>query len=445
MSDQATARTRPPADGLQALRLLALAAVAAGVGLLAAAAFVLSYTGIHAVALYAGVPPRLARIYPLIFDAMLIVACAAVLSLRGAGLPSRCYAWLSMLVLLVTAATADTLHAIGTRLPPKPTAAAVAIIPWALVLIGFGLLLCMLRQARLRQAAADGEEGLPERSGQAEVATGLDALFGPKESGVPRKSGVPQEPAGAQESRAGAAGAAAPQQPPAARQPPAEAAGTDAPVTAEADPAADSMLDLAIDTEPGQDDPASDEGSTWTPRTREQQPAGVSPGYNGGSASAFNPAPTMSPVRPPTSGSEYVGSPDEDEKGSMPLIEAGTDEPEAKAGPEAKTRPEAQAAPEPEAMTGPEPKTGPEAQAGAEPEAKNEPGAENESGPGTETSSEPSAETEAGATALAEPGPGAENESEAEAGPEPGADPAPVLAAAAQFDRLRSSPAPPGV
>src|SRR5580704_17046060 len=85
MSDQATARTGAPADGLQVLRLLALVAVAAGVGLLAAAAFVLSYPGIHAVALYAGVPPRLARIYPLIFDAMLVVACAAVLSLRGAG------------------------------------------------------------------------------------------------------------------------------------------------------------------------------------------------------------------------------------------------------------------------------------------------------------------------------------------------------------------------
>src|SRR5215469_979796 len=111
MSDQATARTQPPADSLQALRLLGLAAVAAGVGLLAAAAFVLSYAGIHAVALYAGVPARLARIYPLIFDAMLVVACAAVLSLRGAGLPSRCFAWLSLLVLLVAVAYADALHA----------------------------------------------------------------------------------------------------------------------------------------------------------------------------------------------------------------------------------------------------------------------------------------------------------------------------------------------
>ena len=104
------------------MRLLALAAVAVGVMLLAAAAFVLSYSGIHAVALSAGVSPRLARIYPLIFDAMLVVAGAAVLALRGAGLPSRSYAWLSMLVLLAAAAAADALHATGVdcRTGPRP-------------------------------------------------------------------------------------------------------------------------------------------------------------------------------------------------------------------------------------------------------------------------------------------------------------------------------------
>jgi hypothetical protein len=264
MSDQATARTRPSADGLQALRLVALAAVAAGVGLLAAAAFVLSYAGIHAVALYAGVPPRLARIYPLIFDAMLVVACAAVLSLRGAGLPSRCYAWLSMLGLIVVGAAADTLYATGTRLPHKPTAAVVAIIPWALVLIGFGLLLCMLRHARLRQAAA--EEGLLHPSGQAEVAAGLDALFGPEVllvngAAAPPEPSAAQEPAGAEESPAPQA--PAPQEPPATTESPAQAG-----------PAADPAVDLAIDTDPDQDDPASDEGSTLA---REQQPAGADP------------------------------------------------------------------------------------------------------------------------------------------------------------------------
>src|SRR5262249_61760365 len=91
MSDQPAARAPQSADGHGGLRLLALAAVAVGVILLAAAAFVLSYSGIHAVALSAGVSPRLARLYPLIFDAMLVVACSAVLALPLARPPAPLY------------------------------------------------------------------------------------------------------------------------------------------------------------------------------------------------------------------------------------------------------------------------------------------------------------------------------------------------------------------
>src|SRR5260370_15039137 len=153
MSDEPPERIPQPPDSHRGLRLLALAAVATGVLLLDAAAFALSYAGIHAVALSAGVSARLARIYPLIFDAMLVVACAAVLSLRGAGLPSRSYAWLSLLALLAAAAAADALHATGTRLPRRPAAAAVAVAPWVPALIGFALFLCMLRQAPPRRPA----------------------------------------------------------------------------------------------------------------------------------------------------------------------------------------------------------------------------------------------------------------------------------------------------
>ena len=285
MSDQATARTRPPADGLQALRLLALAAVAAGVGLLAAAAFVLSYTGIHAVALYAGVPPRLARIYPLIFDAMLVVACAAVLSLRGAGLPSRCYAWLSMLVLVVAAAAADTLHATGTRLPHKPTAAAVAIIPWALVLIGFGLLLCMLRQARLRRTtvAVAEQQRAVEPAGHVQMRTGIDDLLGPRV--------FPAEASAGQAAVVKAAPA------------PAITAGGVRPASGSVPPP-DLAEDLAIDLEPGHDDPASDEAAppeplapvTRIPRARQEAPSDDKAASGPPSASPLSPAPTPPPA-----------------------------------------------------------------------------------------------------------------------------------------------------
>jgi uncharacterized membrane protein SirB2 len=181
MSDQTAARAPQSADSHGGLRLLALAAVALGLLLLAAAAFVLSYGGIHAVALSAGVSQRLARIYPLIFDAMLVVTGAAVLALRSAGLPSRSYAWLSMLALLAAAAAADALHATGTRLPRRPAAATAAVIPWALVLIGFGLLLCMLRQARLRRArTAAARPDVPvEPSGHVSVRPAIVKSPGP--------------------------------------------------------------------------------------------------------------------------------------------------------------------------------------------------------------------------------------------------------------------------
>jgi Protein of unknown function (DUF2637) len=159
--------TRQPGERSGGFRLLAFAAVSTGLMLLAAAAFVLSYAGVHAVALSAGISPRLARLYPLIFDAMLVIACAAILSLRGAGLPSRCYAWLSLLVLLVAVASADALHATGKALPRQPAAAAAAIIPWALVLIGFGLLVAMLRYSRLRRMAQTPQEPPVRRGGLA--------------------------------------------------------------------------------------------------------------------------------------------------------------------------------------------------------------------------------------------------------------------------------------
>jgi hypothetical protein len=136
------------------LRAVALTAVSVGVLVLAAAAFVLSYSGIHAIARQAGISATLARGYPVIFDALLVIACAAVLSLRGAGAVSKFYAWLSLLVLLAATAGADALHSTGTAVPHRTAALVAAIIPWILLLIGFGLLLAMLRHFRLHRAAA---------------------------------------------------------------------------------------------------------------------------------------------------------------------------------------------------------------------------------------------------------------------------------------------------
>ncbi|HLI56935.1 MAG TPA: DUF2637 domain-containing protein, partial [Actinomycetota bacterium] len=293
-----------------------------GLMLLAAAAFVLSYAGIHEVALSAGVSPRWARLYPLIFDAMLVISCAAVLSLRGAGLPSRCYAWLSMLALFAAAAGADTVHATGVTLAPKPSAAAAAIIPWALLLIGFGLLLCMLRQARLRRAAAATapQRVFPERPGHVEVRAGAHevraegsdpsgaatspvvsaspaagAVMAPA-SPAPRAALPPTSPDAASPSTATAS-------PPSANSPASPATPPAGDIEAVVDP----ELDLALEADPAPDDPASDEGSTWFSGPRDERLAadGLEPDDTPVAdrpASAFSPAPTM-PVDAQTDGS----------------------------------------------------------------------------------------------------------------------------------------------
>ncbi len=155
MSSYSPGRGPRPADPDPRLRLAALSAVILGVALLAAAAFALSYAGIHEIALRAGVAPGLARLYPLIFDATLVIAAAAALSLRGAGWWPEGYAWFSLLLMLGAAATSDALHATNVTLPAQPTRAVVAVTPWVLLLLAFGLLLEMLRHfRRVRMASA---------------------------------------------------------------------------------------------------------------------------------------------------------------------------------------------------------------------------------------------------------------------------------------------------
>jgi hypothetical protein len=362
MSDHPMASISSAADNHRGLRAVALAAVIIGVLALAAAAFLLSYSGIHAIALSAGVSRSLARIYPLIFDAMLVIASAAVLSLRGGGLLARCYAWLSMLALLVAAAAADALHATGTKLPHRPAAAAVAIIPWALVLIGFGLLLSMLRHTRQRIIAAQEaaardsaeHEATAWRDAAAQGTTGQgrprpaipELLSPPKPAEVPTReipatSDVPAVPDVAASTdvpaardvaagtdvadvRDGAAGTdvtagtdlSAPKE---AAPVQVAAAATQGPAAISAPAAADLWTnngpDLAIDTDPGLDDPTSDEarltdqpGTAWVPRARDEQMASTDVAYSGGYRTAGS-APGPGTLSPAPTSSDLTASP----------------------------------------------------------------------------------------------------------------------------------------
>jgi len=154
MSDYPVTRGSRSGDPHPTLRLVALTAVIVGVVLVAGAAFLLSYNGIHQIALQAGVSPGLARLYPLMFDAMLVIFCAAALALRNASWGAKTYVWVSLLLLVCAVAVGDALHATGVRLDGQAARAVIAIIPWVLLLMGFVMWLVMLRQWRRARAAA---------------------------------------------------------------------------------------------------------------------------------------------------------------------------------------------------------------------------------------------------------------------------------------------------
>jgi hypothetical protein len=489
-----------------ALRVVALIAVIIGVLVLAAAAFVLSYAGIHAIAVEAGVSPRLARLYPLIFDAMLVVASAAVLSLRGAGLVMRCYAWFSLLVLLCAAAWADALHATATRLPHRTAAATVAIVPWALVLLGFGLLLAMLRHARQRRAQAAGAGVSEAAAVPARAAAPLLPVTGPQAPGMQAEPGLRADQAAgvaAGSREVASAGSDVPMSgepasPAAALPEPATSSWPSVPGTTGMHSLpgpdrpgrhADSQAaELALDADPGNDDPTSDEAhpagypARWVPRARGDERPGADGTYTGDyPAPVMSPAPVAeiipawdaadeqladsareqpwpgAPVQPrhaaPEAGTgDGAPSPAHDagpgpgnEPDQAPAAEAG-----AVPGPDA----EGEAGPPDEPSAERETRADGDTHSAADPAAARQPGTGTAlsagSGAGPETSQEGETggkgrERRAGSEAAAEravategdaPAPG---DLAAERGPADDAGPAPV----APFDRMRSSPVPP--
>jgi hypothetical protein len=131
------------------------AVIAAGVCVLAiaAGAIALSYSDVRELALTAGLSLRLARFYPLLFDAVLIVACAAAVTLRGV---LRGFAWLAVVVIIGALAAADTVHAMSITVPTRPLDATIAIAPWVVLLTGLTLLDAMMRRTPGRRTEAVG-------------------------------------------------------------------------------------------------------------------------------------------------------------------------------------------------------------------------------------------------------------------------------------------------
>ena len=147
----------PPAR--RRLRLIALAVAAVCVLALAAGAFVVSYPGVRATAVSAGVAADVARVYPGIFDAVLLVAGAAALSLRSVW---RAFAWLVIVAVIGAMGAAVTVHALSVALPKRPMEATVAAVPWALLVVGLILLDAIARQGRPgRNAVPPGHAAAP--------------------------------------------------------------------------------------------------------------------------------------------------------------------------------------------------------------------------------------------------------------------------------------------
>jgi hypothetical protein len=136
------------ADRGSGSRLAAALIVIAGVVVLAVGAFLVSYSATRQIALAAGVSSTVAGLYPVIVDAVLVVACMAALALRGAEWWLQAYAWLSVFFLLAAIGLVEAAHAAGVSLSHRPAAAVMAALPWALFLLGFGLWLSMLRHQR---------------------------------------------------------------------------------------------------------------------------------------------------------------------------------------------------------------------------------------------------------------------------------------------------------
>jgi hypothetical protein len=169
MSDYPVVRAAQPGDSHLRLRLVALTAVVIGVMLVALAAFLFSYTGIRQIALQAGVSPGLARLYPLMFDAMLIVTCSAVLATRTAGWGTKSYVWVCLLLVVAAVAVGDALNATGVHLTGQAARATIAVVPWVLLLMGFGIWLVMLRhwrRVRMAEAVNGAEDGLTAPAGR---------------------------------------------------------------------------------------------------------------------------------------------------------------------------------------------------------------------------------------------------------------------------------------
>lgn len=135
-------------------RGLRVAVVAAETGtvLLAAGAFVLSFTALHDLAAQSGIDADQAWLWPLIVDGLIVVATVAVFAL--AGTRAVWYPWLLLAGGAGVSVTANALHALVTADPAVPPllAASVASVPPVVLVASTHLTAILIRHSRTAPA-----------------------------------------------------------------------------------------------------------------------------------------------------------------------------------------------------------------------------------------------------------------------------------------------------
>ncbi len=145
-----------PSAGLPlVLRRLAVGVAGLAVALLAAAACVLSFDDLRALAIAGQAEPRFAYLYPAAFDALLVVALIGVPLVRTGRPLLRLQAGLILVLLMAAAATATVATATGATPDVRQAAVVVALLPWVMLSIGLWLLLILAKQAQAHWSDRD--------------------------------------------------------------------------------------------------------------------------------------------------------------------------------------------------------------------------------------------------------------------------------------------------
>ncbi|WP_158562773.1 DUF2637 domain-containing protein [Marinitenerispora sediminis] len=316
-------------------RIVAISLTGLGVLVIAACAVLLSYNGIYQIALQGNVDENAAHLFPGVFTLLLLMAFWTTYLLRDA--PRRRRIWVDLLIvaLIALSAGASTLHALGYRLVEAVAVVAVAVAPWAALLVAFRIWLWVIVHLR------------GERSGRSHAAArGRSRRTGP--------SGPGEDPRPAE--RAEEAGAAEPTRPDAARAPEPDPA----PAPGDARPLSPDPVRPAL--EPAAEPAAEDSGASGEPALF--RPAAAAPG---------RPAPAAGPAtdsaEPPSSpAAGPAAAPSDDpggeagataEGGGLPRrVPSGPDNPIKRA---ALVEPETSAAEAPGSAPSPDPAAAPSA------------------------------------------------------------------------------------